>query len=329
MTRLRSLLLCAVTFAAAGVRAAPPPEAVKLFTQCVADFEAGRVEAARACFLKVYAIYKSPVVLFNLGRTEESLGNLVEAYEAYQSALADTTGTLSAEERTDVQQRTTALAGRIALLKLPALPPGATVQVDGQLRPHSAADGIPVLPGDHEVRVEAPGMRPWVEKVTALAGGSHELGVNLEAPRPTPAPPPPRPTPPPPAPTPVAPMPQIDESAGSGLRTFGLVLGSAGLASLVTGTVLGVMAKGKNNDALTHCSPYDSTLCDPEGVTLTNQAWNLALGSTIALAAGGAALATGVVLYFVGRAQRRSAYALRVTPLLGPGTAALALQGGF
>ncbi|HEY3355850.1 MAG TPA: hypothetical protein VGQ83_21535 [Polyangia bacterium] len=317
-------VLIAAVLVAAEARSAPPPEAVKLFSQCVADFEAGRHPAARECFVKVYVIYKSPVVLFNLGRTEEALGNIVEAYEAYQGCAADTTGTLSAEERADVQQRMEALVQRLALVKVPPLPAGAVVRIDGKPRSTAAAGGIPVLPGEHEVVVAAPGMQPFSEKLTLAGGGTHELAVRLQPPAPKPVVAPPPPPPPPPPYTPPPPP------SGGGARTAGWVIGGLGVASLVTGTVFGVMARGKHNDALTHCSRDNASLCDPTGVSLTNDAFNLALISTVTFIVGGTALATGIILYLVGGPERApSASRVRLMPVVGPTTAGLTLQGGF
>jgi len=86
----------------------------------------------------------------------------------------------------------------------------------------------------------------------------------------------------------------------------------------------------KNNAAKSHCSTVTPDLCDHEGVSLTTSAYNYALISTISLAVGGAAFATGVVLYIIGHVKRReSPYGASVVPLVGPKWAGLTLQGGF
>jgi hypothetical protein len=327
MTILRTALIAGALLLATSGRAAPPPEAVKLFSKCVADFQAGRLAPARVCFLKVWAIYKSSVVLFNLGRTEEGLGNLVEAWEAYQGCAADASGTLKDDERADVLVRLEALKRRVALLTLPQLPAGATCSVDGKARDLVIAGGIAVLPGEHEVRVEAAGLPPWSDRVTVAAGETRALAVALTPPASVPAvPPPPAPpvavTPPPPPPAPPPP------SGMSGMRTLGIVIGAVGIASLATGTTFGVLASNKNHDAGTWCSSTTPNLCDPQGVALTNDAKNYALISTITFVAGGVALATGVVMFFMGGAERRAPRA-RLLPNLGPGLAGLTLHGGF
>jgi hypothetical protein len=341
MTRVRFAIVLAALLLSTGASAAPPPDAVRLFKKCVTEFEAGRHATARTCFLRVYAIYKSPVVLFNLGRTEEALGNIVEAYEVYRVCAADKTGTLAAEERADVLQRTDALVKRLGLIALPALPAGSVVLVDGRTRNPMIVGGVAVLPGEHDVRVEAPGMQAWSERVTLAAGQSRMLNVVLqpvEAPAPE-TPPPPPPPPPPPATAPVRlppppppytppPPPPPPKEDGAGLRTAGLVIGSIGLASLVVGSSFGGLAMQKQAAAKDECSLSVKNLCSPRGVDLTNTAYNYGLLSTITIVAGGAALATGVVLYVIGLKKKREAQ-FAVAPLLGPSVAGLTLQRGF
>ena len=342
MTFVRFGILAAALLLATGSHAAPPPEAAKLFKKCLKEADAGRHAIARTCFLKVWAIYKSPTVLYNLGNTEEALGNIVEAYTIYRRCAANEGGTLPDDARADVVQRLDALVKRLGLIAFPALPAGSVVLIDGKTRNPAVVRGIAVLPGDHDVRVEAPGMQAWSELVTLAAGQSRMLTVELvpvEAPPPDVVTPPTqpatapvrRPPPPPPPPRYVPPyVPPPTSSPGSGLRATGLVLGSVGLAALVVGSSFGGLAMQKKKAAEPHCSTVTPDLCDHEGVALTTKAYNYALASTIAIAAGSAALGTGLVLYIVGHVKRReSPYGARVVPLLGPSVAGLTLQGGF
>ena len=88
-------------------------------------------------------------------------------------------------------------------LKLEALPEGATVLVDGRAV-EGALERLVLSPGAHEVRVEAEGFQPHVERVAAQAGQPLAIVARLEPMPPPPSPrprraPPPRPTPPPPS----------------------------------------------------------------------------------------------------------------------------------
>ena len=340
MTFVRFGILAAALLVATGSHAAPPPEAAKLFKKCLKEADAGRHAIARTCFLKVWAIYKSPTVLYNLGNTEEALGNTVEAYTIYRRCAANEGGPLPDDARADVVQRIDALVKRLGLIAFPGLPVGSVVLLDGHTRNPAVVGGIAVLPGDHDVRVEAPGMQAWSERVTLAAGQSRMLDIKLvpvEAPPPEVAPPPTQPAtapvrrpPPPPPYVPPPYVPPPTSSPGAGLRATGLVLGSVGFAALVVGSSFGGLAMQKNNAAKTHCSTVTPDLCDHEGVSLTTTAYNYALISTISLAAGGAVFATGLVLYIIGHVKRReSRYGASVVPLLGPTWAGLTLQGGF
>ena len=96
------------------------------------------------------------------------------------------------------------------LLAVTSEPVGASVAIDGAAAGVTPLAGVPVVPGEHTVRLEATGFRPEEERVTVPAGGTYTLDRALRplataAPRPRPtATPVPATTPPPPAPTAVA-----------------------------------------------------------------------------------------------------------------------------
>jgi TonB family protein len=77
-------------------------------------------------------------------------------------------------------------------------PSGATVTIDGKDAGRTPLDDVRLLPGDHEVRVESAGRRPWRQRVEARAGEE----VSVEA-RLAPLPEVKQATPPTPEPTPL------------------------------------------------------------------------------------------------------------------------------
>jgi hypothetical protein len=110
--------------------------------------------------------------------------------------------------------------------------------------------------------------------------------------------------PPPPPPAPVA--------AHSVLPTVGIVVGSAGLASLVTAVVLNVKANS-----------YADVGDESNLNAFKNGAW-------VCYGVGGAALATGIVLFALGhRGSEPKQSGVVVSPILAPGGTGLALRGGF
>ena len=127
---------------------------------------------------------------------------------------------------------------------------------------------------------------------------------------------PPAPASPPSAPDVSSPAisPPIDRSAPSAetrsmLPMTGIVVGSVGLALLATGVVLNLKANQAANDG---------------NKSSMNSYRN---GSYVGYGVGGAALATGIVLFLVGRGGQPKTVAL--LPVWTPGGAALALGGEF
>jgi len=114
----------------------------------------------------------------------------------------------------------------------------------------------------------------------------------------------------------------------SGLRTAGLLVIVTGATTLGASLVLGLLAKGKNDDANAMC---DGAACmSDEGVRLAHQASTLATASTITfitslgLAGGGLAM-----IFLAPRTSNPSAARLALAPTLDARSAQLALWGEF
>jgi hypothetical protein len=181
MTRVRGALLLAVVLgASAPAVGQPPPEAARLFPRCLAAADAENSAEALACFQKVYALFPSPVVLKNIGRTHERLGNLVDAYDAYQRCLLEPEGPLKRDEKQKVRAWLGGVALRLALVTVRPVVPGARVFVDGKPRGAVSPNAFPMMPGARDVRVEAPGHKPWSTTVIMGAGESRVLSATLQ-----------------------------------------------------------------------------------------------------------------------------------------------------
>ncbi len=175
----------------------------------------------------------------------------------------------------------------------------------------------PVDPGDHKIEVSAPGRRTWttVAKVEADASKSTVSIPQLDQ----------EPVAPPPAGLVETDTPRpADEPQGgwSTQRTIGVAVAGAGIVGVGIGAAFGLVAKSKYSDALTHCV---GSKCDAEGLSLTDSAKGAATGSTIAFVIGGAALATGAVLYFTAPKGSK----VKVAPTLGPRAAGVAIGGAW
>jgi hypothetical protein len=182
-------------------------------------------------------------------------------------------------------------------------------------------------PGEHRFTFETPGSDA-VEKTLVLEEGQrdrHEVVVVAAAPEP-------------PAST-AAGSPRATlllgagasgegQAAGaersSGVRTAGLVVGGAGIAGIAAGAAFGLAALSRWSSAKDECTP---SICPPpaheQAVRDHDAASTDATIATIALAAGGAAVATGALLLFVVGAPKPIHAGWRLTPALGVSGASL------
>ena len=114
----------------------------------------------------------------------------------------------------------------------------------------------------------------------------------------------------------------------SSLRTAALVVVAAGVATFGASMALGLLAKGKNDDANALCR---GDVCQSsEGVSLSQQASTLATASTVTFCASLVLAASGLTLILVAPSgsDPRSAR-LALTPSLAVRGAALDLEGAF
>ena len=86
-------------------------------------------------------------------------------------------------------------------------------------------------------------------------------------------------------------------SNGSAQRTWGVVVGSVGVAALVTSGVMTLLASRKNDDSKDRCDAANPNLCDPEGLELRKDARKMADLATVFGIGGAVVLAGGTVIY--------------------------------
>jgi tetratricopeptide (TPR) repeat protein len=142
---------------------------------------------------------------------------------------------------------------------------------------------------------------------------------------------------PPPAepPAPVAPAPHTEDAApiasrGSGWRgwrTTGVIVGGVGLAGIGASLALGLVAKGKNDDANALCGP--SSCASERGVSLDRQAADFATAATVTFVVGAALVASGVTLYLVAPRSPASSAHMALSPLVGASGAGFAIHGSL
>jgi hypothetical protein len=182
---------------------------------------------------------------------------------------------------------------------------GLEVRLEGNAIPTASWNSpIPVDPGGVRVQAIAPGRRPW-NGVAQVAPEARDTSIEVPMLEAAPE------TPDDVAATGGSADATLSASgdrvrAGSTQRTIGWVVGGAGVVGLGVGAFLGMRASSKNDDSLDYC-PNDDNRCTAEGVALRDDAKSYATMSTIGFAAGGALLATGIVLVLTAPRDRSTA----------------------
>lgn len=298
-----------------------------LFNQGRELMSAAKYDEACAKFEASQQLDPGLGTMLNLAECYEKSGRTASAWAEYREAIPLARAAGSTARQDLATERAQALQERLSTLTIRAISGEDTdahleVRRDGvALQQAELGAPIPVDPGEHVVEAASPGKKNWSSKVQVAASAK----IEVEIPKLQPASAGPSAGSGEPAP-PVesAPLsePQSDSAnAGSGQRVTGFVIGSAGIVGIGLGTFFGLRASSKWSDAKAQCSDYPFA-CSPEGTSLRSSAESAATVSTVAFIAGGALLATGLVIYLTAPKQERA-----VALGFGPGSAFI--KGSF
>jgi len=275
-----------------------------LFDQAKALMAAGKPAEACPKFEESQRLDPGSGTLINLALCYEQTKRIASAWSTYRDAAAAARTSGNAERERGARERAAALAPKVSKLVLEV---PAEARVPGLHLTRDGADvgdaqwGVPIPAdeGSHSVTAKAPGFQDWQTKIVVSGGGATTtVGVpKLEA-VPVAAEPEPASEAEPKAAPLAAQTPSAEEHAASGLggqRIGALALGGVGVAGVVVGSIFGVQAMSKHSEAKKSCEGTQCT--SPEGVKAGNDAHSAANVSTIAMIAGGVALAGGVTLW--------------------------------
>jgi len=232
--------------------------------------------------------------LLNLGDCREKLGRLASAWAAFRKAeaLAKHSG-LDDKRLAEATRRAGQLEPRLSnlVIEVSARAEGLVVRREGEVvDPALWSTALPVDPGSYTIVAEAPGYLPWRTVVPIRGEATRQVVVipDLERaaePQPTAAPE-------------QAQVTVRRAGTWSGVRALSAVLGVAGAGALGTGVYFGFHAKDLQDRADRRC-PL-AVCADPDGLRWNHEAQTSATRANILYIAGGAALATSVVLWLVG-----------------------------
>ena len=324
----------AVVLGVPAVADAQSAEAEALFRDGRRLIKAGKLAAGCDKVAASERLETSVGTLLNLGDCREKLGKLASAWAAFRKAegLARRTG---GDERRQAEaaRRAAALEPRLSTLTIQVERPvdGLVVRRDGEvIEPAGWNTALPIDAGSYTFSAEAPGRVAWRQEI-AIAGGAVRRVVVVPALAPA-APvaesapesgaaswPPPRM----PRAEPVTPA----VAAGSpgtwtATRVVSAGLAIAGAGALGAGIYFGVHARDLEDRADARCP--DRVCSDLEGLRLNDRAHTSASYANVLYIAGGATLATAVVLWFVG-----APHEVVVAPVASDRQAGITLTGSF
>ena len=256
-----------------------------LFREGRALITQGDVAGACAKFRESNRLDPAVGTVFNIADCEEKLGHLAQAWTLFQEVVQRLPAN---DDRHGIaEQRAAALEPRLPRLRLrlaASAPAGTRVERDGvELGAASLESALPVDPGNHRLRVSAPGHETREFSIALNEGEQKSLDVS--------------PGPPSAASASLVGKPAerpVDEPSGSGQKTLGYVVGGVGVAALVTGAVAGVLVLGQKSTVDANCD--ENKRCNQEGLDAAERGKTLGVVTTVALAAGAVGLGVGTYL---------------------------------
>ncbi len=324
-----------------------PAAAQTLFYDARALMKDGRFAEACAKLEESLRLDSGIGTLFNLSDCNEHIGKTATAWAGFLEVAAQAKVANQAEREKVARKRAQALEPRLPKLvvEVPVgTASGLTVKRDGVVIGAPAwGTAIPVDPGSHRVSASAPGKQTWETSVQANEGKTARVTVprdlpsapvvaavpatngaanaaasnananNASATSPTDFPPP------------------VVSDPGSTQRTVGWLITGLGAVGVGVGAGFGLASLGKRNDAREHCA---GDACDPEGVSLRDDAIQSGNISTIATIAGGVAVAGGLVLVLTApkrnsESRDHAVTRVRAVPSVAQGGGGLLVQGVF
>ncbi len=262
--------------------------------------------------------------LLNLAECYEHAGQSASAWVAWKDAAARANAAGKADVEKKALSRAAALEPTLARLAIAVDKSsdveGLEVKRDGVIVGHAEFGmPIPVDPGTHLIEAIAPKKKAFSTSVEVTAKQANAQVVvtlaDADVPKPTlAAEPTPTPTPASTGASPERPAPRA--SGWNTQKSLAVVAVGVGVAGAAIGTVFGLQAKSKNDQALEPQNCRTSSYCTQSGLSLTNDAKSAASVATVAFGAGAAALVGGAVLWLTAPSGSATV-GLRAAPVVG------------
>jgi hypothetical protein len=282
---MRRVLVAALVVGMAGLASADDDtkhESGRLFEEGRALAKDGKYDKACHAFARSLELDRAPGTLLNYADCHEHLGHLAQAWRLFDEAARASEQEGNEERAKFARERAQALVPKTSTIVVRlATPdaPGLTISIAGRTAQPAAEVREVVDPGDVTIEVAAPEMQPFEKRERAEAG----LKLVVEVP----------------ALTPVVHEPATVTRRRHTRVVAAYTLGGLGGASLLTGVVVGVMARSAYNDQFDNgrCINNSPPLCDSEGYKAQRDAITRANIGTVFALGGLALLGAGAVVF--------------------------------
>ncbi len=144
--------------------------------------ERGRWREALDHFERARAIEERPSIVYNIGISQESIGQKKEAVYTFRDFLAMPRSRERTALREDAERRVAAILAQLGQLTLTVSPSTAAVEIDGEVfLDTTRVRTLVVDPGRHTVVVRSEGHETFEEEISFRRGRSVEREVTLTA----------------------------------------------------------------------------------------------------------------------------------------------------
>jgi len=273
----------------------PNPKAEALAKEGLALAEANKHAEACPKYAESVKLEPNYSIQYSLAECYEKIGKLGSALYNYRRVEEAPKAANKQALSMKAHERIAQIEAQVPKVKI-VLPAGVTpkdvvVKIDGNRVPTESFSEMPIDSGEHNVEVTQAGKKPWTDTIHIQIGtypievpdlGTAAAKAEEDKPAITTT------------------MPLGQSRSSPTYRIAGGVAVGLGVAGVVVGSIFGLSAKSKRDDAIGLCKSDDPKQChDQAGLDVWRDASSAGTISTIGFLAGSALIATGVVLWVI------------------------------
>jgi hypothetical protein len=140
-------------------------------------YEQGKYADAMVEFQSAYDLKPHPSVLKSIGECKLQINDLPGAIAIFEKYLEDPT----AGKRDEITKKIAEIKAMMAQVEISSEPAGAGIMVDGAVTDKVTPATIELVPGDHQITLNADGYEPLEKPLTLGKGEKSKLAVDFAA----------------------------------------------------------------------------------------------------------------------------------------------------